>query len=258
MRVRYRIGEMAELFGMTKEGIRYLERRGIIRSQREENGYRTYSRSEISQLKHIRSLCSMGFSLDEAERMICDMPRGELLSALDEKLTELDRRAQELSRMRTTLTEQRDALERALMRGEGFELIPCPDMIFFPRDVREAEERVRAVEKAWFAAMPTVMMCALYGEEDEVKGSAVSEADARALSLPVLDGMLRLGGRMCVHGVLEAKLYGKPDMRPLREWMAARGLQPAGRVFCLVRMTYRGEDAQRWTIHEVYQPVKEK
>ena len=60
--MKYRTGEMAEFFGMTKEGIRFLERKGMIVSKRDErNGYRYFSRSEVSLLKHLRSYCAMGF-----------------------------------------------------------------------------------------------------------------------------------------------------------------------------------------------------
>ena len=52
--MRYRTGEMAEFFGMTKEGIRYLERQGLITSRRDEqNRYRYFSRSEITRLKEL-------------------------------------------------------------------------------------------------------------------------------------------------------------------------------------------------------------
>ena len=55
--MKYRTGEMAEFFGMTKEGIRFLERKGMIVSKRDErNGYRYFSRSEVSLLK--RRCCS--------------------------------------------------------------------------------------------------------------------------------------------------------------------------------------------------------
>lgn len=34
--MKYRIGEMAEFFGLTKEAIRYYERKGIVTSIRDE------------------------------------------------------------------------------------------------------------------------------------------------------------------------------------------------------------------------------
>lgn len=254
--MRYRVGEMAELFGLTTEGIRYLEKRGFIRSQRENNGYRTYAKTEKSQLRHIRSLCSMGFSLEEAERMISETPRDEILSALDAKLNDLSKKAQELARMQRMLAEHRDIINHMLVRTGEFSLTRCAEMIFFPTNINATDERTRAAEKAWIAAMPSVMMCALYGEEDEIKGLAATAADADELSLPRLDGMIRIPSQLCVHSVLEAPIYARPDLHQLFEWAAGQGLNPGGRTCCLMRLTFKGTDAQRWTIHEVYQPVE--
>ena len=54
--MKYRIGEMAEFFGLTKEAIRYYERKGIVTSIRDERtGYRYYERDEITTLKQIRT-----------------------------------------------------------------------------------------------------------------------------------------------------------------------------------------------------------
>ena len=253
--MRYRVGEMAELFGLTTEGIRYLEKRGFIRSQRENNGYRTYDKTEKSQLRHIRSLCSMGFSLEEAERMISEMPRNEILSALDTKLNDLSKKAEEIARMQRMLAEHRDMLERMLEHTDDFSLTHSPEMIFFPTN-NASNERTRAAEKAWIAAMPSVMMCALYGEKDEIKGLAASAADADELSLPWLDEMIRIPSQLCVHSVLEAPIYARPDLHQLFEWAAGQGLNAGGRTCCLMRLTFKGTDSRRWTIHEVYQPVE--
>ena len=68
--MKYRIGEMAEFFGLTKEAIRYYERKGIVTSIRDERtGYRYYERDEITTLKQIRTYESLGFSLDDAQAM---------------------------------------------------------------------------------------------------------------------------------------------------------------------------------------------
>ena len=65
--MKYRIGEMAEFFGLTKEAIRYYERKGLVTSTRDaQTGYRYYERDEITTLKQIRTYESLGFSLNEA------------------------------------------------------------------------------------------------------------------------------------------------------------------------------------------------
>ena len=37
---RYKIGDVANLMGLSRDTLRHYEKRGILTSQREENGYR--------------------------------------------------------------------------------------------------------------------------------------------------------------------------------------------------------------------------
>ena len=78
--MKYRIGEMAEFFGLTKEAIRYYERKGIVTSTRDERtGYRYYERDEITTLKQIRvrfmapsTHHTMGGVMVDAQRHVLD------------------------------------------------------------------------------------------------------------------------------------------------------------------------------------------
>lgn len=71
---------MAEFFGLTKEAIRYYERKGIVTSIRDERtGYRYYERDEITTLKQIRvrfmapsTHHTMGGVMVDAQRHVLD------------------------------------------------------------------------------------------------------------------------------------------------------------------------------------------
>ena len=47
---RYKIGDVANLMGLSRDTLRHYEKRGILTSQREENGYRYYTDQDISRL----------------------------------------------------------------------------------------------------------------------------------------------------------------------------------------------------------------
>ena len=70
--MRYRIGVVAELLGISQEGLRLYERSGILDTQREESSgkYRTYSHLDITALIRARDYHNTGFSLQEIEKMI--------------------------------------------------------------------------------------------------------------------------------------------------------------------------------------------
>ena len=56
MKNEYRIKELAQMYGVGTDTLRYYERLGLIRPRRGENGYRLYSLQDIYRLTIIRDL----------------------------------------------------------------------------------------------------------------------------------------------------------------------------------------------------------
>ncbi|OCJ12333.1 MerR family transcriptional regulator [Rhizobium sp. AC27/96] len=88
------IGELAEISGMSKDGIRHYEQMGIISSSPRQAGsrrYRDYDASAIATIEKVRQAKQLGFSLKE----ICPLlkayaeqePTGpQIVEVLDERL----------------------------------------------------------------------------------------------------------------------------------------------------------------------------
>ena len=70
--MKYKIGTAAKLLGVSPETLRLYERNGILVSDRGEgeNGYRYYSRLDITALMRARSYHQYGFSMRETEALI--------------------------------------------------------------------------------------------------------------------------------------------------------------------------------------------
>ena len=70
--MKYKIGTAAKLLGVSPETLRLYERNGILVSDRGEgeNGYRYYSRLDITALMRARSYHQYGFSMQETEALI--------------------------------------------------------------------------------------------------------------------------------------------------------------------------------------------
>ena len=87
--MNYRIGEVASLVGMTVEGLRFYERRGLVTpAARTPSGYRVYREAQVRLLHFIRAAQEMGFSLREIEGLIA-LRQGDVEScrAMCESLT---------------------------------------------------------------------------------------------------------------------------------------------------------------------------
>lgn len=91
--MRYRIGEVAKRVGMTVEGLRFYERRGLIRpAARTPSRYRLYGEPEVQALLFVKAAQEMGFSLGEIEELLamrqgkgdgCEAMRDRLAGKLD-------------------------------------------------------------------------------------------------------------------------------------------------------------------------------
>ena len=66
-----RIGELAEIAGVTPRTIRYYENLGLLRpNEREGKGFRYYTQTELAKLQKIDCLKSLGLTLEEITAVI--------------------------------------------------------------------------------------------------------------------------------------------------------------------------------------------
>jgi MerR family copper efflux transcriptional regulator len=102
------IGEMAAATGLSRDTLRFYEKRGLLRARRGGNGYRDYPREAVDWLRYIRLAQSLGFSLAEIE---ADLPllsapeasAPQLRAALERKLADIDARIAGLTGLRGEL-----------------------------------------------------------------------------------------------------------------------------------------------------------
>jgi len=112
MTSRMRIGELAELAGVTPRTIRYYEDLGLLGPfERAGQGFRYYSDSELTRLKKIDHLKKLGLSLEEIVEIIplyCEDPTGvrskqRVLEILERHLLDADEKISALQQFRTEL-----------------------------------------------------------------------------------------------------------------------------------------------------------
>ena len=89
-RMSYQIGEVAKRVGMTVEGLRFYERRGLVKpAGRSPSRYRLYGEEEIRTLRFVKATQEMGFSLREIEELLeIRQGKGDNCEAMRERLAE--------------------------------------------------------------------------------------------------------------------------------------------------------------------------
>lgn len=83
----YRIGELAELAGVSKRTIDYYTNLGLLKPERSESKYRYYNHESLLRLKLIESMKKQRFTLDEiSEKLnILDLARLSSRNGLKEE-----------------------------------------------------------------------------------------------------------------------------------------------------------------------------
>ncbi len=90
--VRYRIGNVAKMLGISRDLLRYYEKKGVVRPQKDKlNDYRYYDTWDINFLLDCIWYKQFGFGIDQIAHMVTDCGYDELLSSLDGKQAEIER-----------------------------------------------------------------------------------------------------------------------------------------------------------------------
>ena len=108
---RYTIGELAALYGIGADTIRYYEEKGLIVPVRGENGYRYYGLETIWRMNVIRNLRTLGFSVSHIGEYLDSRTVESTKALLWEELRSIDEKLGELLTLKETVREQLSIIE---------------------------------------------------------------------------------------------------------------------------------------------------
>lgn len=98
-----KIKEVEQIVGLAKENIRYYEKEGLIKPERNDNNYREYSLEDSKRLKKIKFLRELGISISDIKKVI-HYP--DMLSlVLEKRKNEINREKEELKKVAEICTE---------------------------------------------------------------------------------------------------------------------------------------------------------
>ncbi|MGR5147327.1 MerR family transcriptional regulator [Photobacterium alginatilyticum] len=114
----YRISQLAEMLGLSRTTLLYYEKQGLIRGQRLDNGYRSYTDKDLQRLKLLQELQAGGLTLKECQACLDEkVERGilvERLRQLDEEIAQKQKSRQLLAALlgESSLTDWHETLEQ--------------------------------------------------------------------------------------------------------------------------------------------------
>ncbi|MFY0664136.1 MAG: Cu(I)-responsive transcriptional regulator [Natronospirillum sp.] len=103
-----KIGDAAKASGLSAKTIRYYESIGLLSSHRLDNGYRDYSKVDMSALKFLQRSRNLGFSIEDCRSLLTlqqDPTRASaaVKQVAEHRLAHIDEQIQQLHQMRSTL-----------------------------------------------------------------------------------------------------------------------------------------------------------
>ena len=85
----YQMKDLIEQFGLTRDTIKYYEKRGLITPARSKSKYRIYTEEDVKKIQYIFKLKNMGLDLEECKQLLSgdeseDVER--ILQSVEQKL----------------------------------------------------------------------------------------------------------------------------------------------------------------------------
>jgi MerR family Zn(II)-responsive transcriptional regulator of zntA len=135
-RLTYRIGELATKSGLTRDALRFYERRGLLATpRRTSGGFRVYPADVVERLRFIKRAQLVGLTLHEIAALVTHRNDSglrrcrQVRDLLRVKVADIDAKLSELEAFRTTLFSYLDQCERTIAGAgtDGGEAAPyCP------------------------------------------------------------------------------------------------------------------------------------
>ena len=266
--MRYKIGDVARILGISPDLIRYYEEKGVVSPMKDPgNNYRYYDAWDINYLIDCLWYKNFGFGLDQVAEMVTEFTYDRLIDRFEGKSVEILAaiRRQELllARIREyceRLGGIREYVGRCELRHSG-EFICYINRHNTTYDNRDELQRL---SREWLRYMPftrryfEVPEDKLFGEGDDYAwGFSLAKPYVEEFGLKVLPPVKRIQPRLCIYSAFKSAGKGKFSARHLdfmTEYAKKNGLTTAGCAFGNLACSVI-DDGQPTGYFEVWLPV---
>lgn len=262
--MEYRIGDVAELVGLSRDALRFYEKKGIIKANKKPNGYRYYSEKDIYRLMYIVYHRKMNNSLEEIETLMggdgsVEQVRMVLQSRLREEKQKLLRHKRAIVRL--SLAARDIASMDGCLGRCSFKRFPAGYILGTCGDFKEGL-------KEWFklsAGESGLDMTYFYnvfswdGSGLRLKGTQLIVYGGVE---PYVEPELKEGAYQtteeaeCVYCIVRSETMepGAAAVEEMRDWAASRGRGDKGIVYSNMMMPLFAGDEISYCL-ELYMPV---
>ena len=268
--MRYKIGDVARILGISTDLLRYYEKKGVVTPQKDKtNDYRYYDTWDINFLIDCLWYKRFGFGIPQVAYMVTDCYHGDLSSLLEEKGDELaaDIRRQELLLER--LRQYQEAVQRVKACLGICRVEDSPEVIcYLNRFNYDYDNRpeLQKLSRQWLDYMPftqryfEIPQDGLLGDGDDFAwGFSLSVKYAEELEVAVKPPVRRLVSRRSIHSAFRS--VGKNAFSPrhlafMLDYAEKNGYTVSDGAMGNLVCSVREENGQLAGYFEVWLPIE--
>ena len=252
----YKVGEVAEIMGLSKQGVRFFERNGYLNGHRLDNRYRVYERRDLTIAQQIQGYASVGFTLKEAADLVLSSDLDSIESQLELCDARIDAMISRLQSQREALALRRQVVER-VKQNRPVVIHYDEEWLFLPVEGEGALPNTHRLECEWMSKYPMTMLAKVPvladGTASDSRGICVSAGDARRLRLTVPEGVIRFPAGYYWNAVISKPVGESKDY--FNMYREAEACHPTGPMLSIVEISFV-QNGVRSTVSQVRLPVE--
>ena len=271
--MRYKIGDVSRILGISADLLRYYEKKGVVRPQKDQNNdYRYYDTWDINFLIDCLWFKHFGFGIPQVAYMVTDCYHGDLISLLDEKSDQMASDIRKQEQLLARLREYREAVERVKAGLGVCDIQDSPELICYLNRFNYSYNytpEMQRLSRQWQEYMPftqryfEIPQEGLMGDgADFAWGFSLRTPYAEELDVQVKPPVKRLPSRRCIHSAFRSA--GKNAFTPrhlsfLLDFAKEQELKIAGNAMGTLVCSVREEGSDDLTGYfEVWLPVEDE
>jgi DNA-binding transcriptional MerR regulator len=179
MNEKWTIGEVAKLFDVSTDTLRFYEKVGILSSHKNgANGYRYYSYDEIVVLMDILFFRNMELSVKDIKQIITKMDVGDIKNILYQNQRIVEDRIHELIKLRKMIGQVASHYEVCEQRLGEFAIVPAPDFKYkvLDKQADDLVDMIRKYKKEDWGWMDSIRYTLFVPQEELLKSLSFSSA----------------------------------------------------------------------------------
>lgn len=264
-KAEYLIGDVARMVGLSRDALRFYEKKGIINARKKDNGYRYYSEDDIYKLMYILYQRKMNTSLEEIEGLMSggrsmESRRKRIKQRMAEEEETIRMHQQAIARLKLVQRDM-DHIEESLNR---YSLRRFPKA-YIMGQCRDLHHGLRE----WFRLASTIsgLDMTYFYNELTYNGRELTQHGTQLLFYKELEDQLGdafdssryalTEEKMCIYTVLTSReTLPSPEMVScMVGWGRKHGIEAGGRVYANDMTSFFDEDGATFCL-ELYMPVR--